>query len=169
MQLDPAIAERLDDEDYPIQDAVNFLQAQIDSGMLEGINEGAVCVLRDALFVREEHIKDLEAERLRFYRADGTFEVLASAEEVTKRRVACAARLAELEEVCEMRKSAAILYKESAEGFRDERDRFHAEVENLLDSASPHPTEHPTMHRAWVQATATLAEFGHPFLPTYLK
>lgn len=44
----------------------------------------------------EARVMELESERLRFYRADGTFEVLASPEEVTKRRVECAARIEEL-------------------------------------------------------------------------
>jgi len=39
----------------------------------------------------------LEEERLRFYHGDGQFEVLATPEEVVKRRVECARRLAELE------------------------------------------------------------------------
>ena len=44
-----------------------------------------------------DRIAELEAEALRFYNADGTFEVCASAEEVVERRKAAAARIAELE------------------------------------------------------------------------
>lgn len=58
-RLNTAIAERLDDEDYSVQDAVDFLQDQLDSGILEGLNEGAVCVVRDGLYAR-----DLELETL---------------------------------------------------------------------------------------------------------
>ena len=50
-----------------------------------------------------------------------------------------------------------------------ERDRYRDEVVNLLKSASPHPEHHPSMHRAWVRATATLGELGHPVTPNYLK
>lgn len=60
MHLNPKIAEILDDEDYSVQDAIDFLQDQIDSGILEGLNEGAVCVVRDALAAREERIEELE-------------------------------------------------------------------------------------------------------------
>lgn len=42
-------------------------------------------------------VTELEADLLRFYHSDGTFEVLASPEEVVKRRVECAALIAELE------------------------------------------------------------------------
>lgn len=45
---------------------------------------------RDTLKVR---LAELEAERLRFYHADGTFEVLSSPEEVIQRRLSCARRL----------------------------------------------------------------------------
>ena len=38
-----------------------------------------------------------------------------------------------------------------------ERDRMTSEVMNILKSASPHPEDHPTMHHAWDQATATIA------------
>lgn len=36
-------------------------------------------------------------------------------------------------------------------------DRLRREIENLLKSAYPHPTEHPTMHAAWKRAEALLA------------
>lgn len=56
----------------------------------------------DALKLRlvqsSEGIKGLEDERLRFYNADGTFEVLLHAEEVVKRRVECAKRITDLED-----------------------------------------------------------------------
>ena len=48
-----------------------------------------------------EELIRLRAEQLRFYRADGTFEVLASPEEVTKRRVECAKHIMGLELVLE--------------------------------------------------------------------
>ena len=44
-----------------------------------------------------ERIAELEAECLRFYHADGTYEVLASPEEVVERRVECAKRIETLE------------------------------------------------------------------------
>lgn len=62
-RLNVAIAERLDDEDYPVQDAVDFLQDQLDSGVLEGINEGAVCVVRDGLYSRDTELETLQRVR----------------------------------------------------------------------------------------------------------
>lgn len=38
-------------------------------------------------------VAELEAERLRFYHADGTFEVFATPEAVIQRRIECAQRL----------------------------------------------------------------------------
>lgn len=58
-------------------------------------------IKHDDKFYDDEDIEELlrlRAERLRFYHADGTFEALASPEEVTKRRVECAKRIAELED-----------------------------------------------------------------------
>lgn len=42
-------------------------------------------------------VAEMEAERLRFYHADGTFQVLSTPEEVIQRRTAAAVRLAWLE------------------------------------------------------------------------
>lgn len=61
-------------------------------------------IKHDGKFYDDEDIEELirlRAERLRFYHADGTFEALASPEEVTERRVACAKRIEELESLGE--------------------------------------------------------------------
>jgi len=60
--------------------------------------------LADEIQDLQAKVKSLEEERLRFYRADGTFEVLASPEEVTKRRVECAKRIERLEAEAVIRK-----------------------------------------------------------------
>lgn len=41
-------------------------------------------------------------------------------------------------------------------------NRLCSDLGNVLRSATPHPTEHPTMHAAWKRAQATLAAIGHP-------
>jgi hypothetical protein len=51
-------------------------------------------------------------------------------DEVLTENATLRARVTELEEVCEMRKSASVLYKESAEGFRAERDRYKEDAES---------------------------------------
>lgn len=57
------------DPDYPYRTGTNLLNATDAKTMLEHALGDLLC---------------------RFYRADGTFEVLASPEEVTKRRIECA-------------------------------------------------------------------------------
>lgn len=49
------------------------------------------------------------------------------------------------------------------------KENLRLEIKNLLISASPHPTEHPTMHRAWVRATNLLAELDSPTIPNHLS
>lgn len=40
---------------------------------------------------------------------------------------------------------------------KTERDDLRAEIENLLNSAVPHPDHHPTMFAAWKRAKALLS------------
>lgn len=55
--------------------------------------------MEDDLQDLRAEVKLLKSERLRFYHADGTFEMMDSPEEVTKRRVECAQRITNLETI----------------------------------------------------------------------
>lgn len=80
----------------PIEDR---LRASVKFGAYQGdFMERGVCgnqmrEAADTITALRTRIGELELERLRFYHADGTFEILASPEEVIQRRIACAQRL----------------------------------------------------------------------------
>ena len=74
-----------------------------------------------------EALERSEAEALRFYSADGTFEVCANAEEVVERRKAAAVRIAELEETVRVAEADAAAGWEERDHCEQRAEKAEAE------------------------------------------
>lgn len=80
-----------DDRGFPLHDGCVEMAGELVQDAMQSVFQMMVAQ-RDSA---ESRVSVLEEEARRFYHADGTFEVLASPEEVVRRRVECAASIAQ--------------------------------------------------------------------------